>query len=70
MPTREIATLSGDALDLLLTLHYPGVDLSVSMPAVLAANRGLAAYGLILPEGVRITLPEIAPASGGARLWS
>ena len=42
------------------------------MPAVLAANPGLAAAAPVLPAGVAIVLPDLAPPpepAGAIQLW-
>lgn len=36
---------------------------AANLPAVLAANPGLAALGAVLPAGIAVTLPDTAPAS-------
>ena len=65
-----IATLGGDFLDELVAQHY-GVEVaSGALAAVLEANPGLAARGPVLPAGVEIVLPDLAPADTGVlRLW-
>lgn len=60
------------ALDELLWRHYgAGVDLSAAVAAVLAANPGLAAHGLVLPAGTEVAIPDTvdAPAREEASLW-
>lgn len=65
-----IATLEGDFLDELVVQHYGAGAASGALSAVLEANPGLAARGPVLPEGVVIVLPDLAPAvSGVLRLW-
>ena len=65
----SIVTLDGDHLDALLVQHY-GVDVAPSaLAAVLAANVGLAAYGPVLPSGVRIVLPDLTPVTPTLQLW-
>lgn len=61
-------TTTGDMLDAICRAHY-GTEAQV--PAVLAANPGLAARGPVYPAGVLITLPVVvAPAEAGQiRLW-
>ena len=61
-------TLDGDMLDAICQ-RLLGSESHV--PAVLAANPGLAALGPVYPAGVLITLPKVgAPvASGQIRLW-
>lgn len=58
-----------DVLDLICRDHLGS---EAHVPAVLAANPGLAARGLVYPAGVRIILPEPATetrARGDIRLW-
>lgn len=52
-------TREGDMLDAICIAHYKNVPLDQSMNTVLAANKGLAALGAILPEDTVIELPEI-----------
>lgn len=63
-------TRDGDTVDFIAWKYYGSTSNQV-VETVLAANRGLADYGPILPAGVVITLPEIeAPKkSQGIRLW-
>ena len=64
-----ISTLDGDFLDELVVQHYGG-ETSRALNAVLAANPGLAARGPVLPAGITIVLPDLAPADAGVlRLW-
>ena len=65
-----ISTLDGDFLDDLVAQHYGVGAVSAALNAVLAANPGLAAMGPVLPAGVEIVLPDLAPADAGVlRLW-
>lgn len=62
-------TKDGDVLDAICLAQYGSTTV---VPAVLAANRGLAALGPILSAGVLIELPEIeaeAQAGNTVRLW-
>lgn len=61
-------TKDGDVLDA-VCLAVLGSEAHV--PAVLAANPGLAALGPVYPAGVTITLPVLpAPVeTGQVRLW-
>jgi phage tail protein X len=61
-------TTDGDMLDAICRTHY-GTEAQV--PAVLAANPGLAALGPVYAAGVLITLPPLpAPVEAGqVRLW-
>lgn len=63
-------TIAGDMLDLLCQRIY-GRHRDTA-EAVLAANRGLAAYGAKLPAGVVITFPDLPKGSQAAqpkKLW-
>ena len=61
-------TTDGDMLDAICRAHY-GTERHV--PAVLAANPGLAALGPVYAAGVQITLPVVAAPveAGQVRLW-
>ena len=61
-------TTDGDMLDAICRMHY-GTERHV--PAVLAANPGLAALGPVYAAGVLITLPVVAAPveAGQVRLW-
>jgi phage tail protein X len=64
-------TIDGDVLDELCGRHYG--DRPWSLDTVLAANRGLAAIGAVMPSGVLITFPDPEPAPPDAqhvRLWT
>lgn len=62
-------TRDGDRLDQICWTHYGRIATTVE--AVLAANRGLAALGVLLPAGVTIRLPELPePITQSVRLWS
>lgn len=63
-------TQEGDRLDLICWDTYGQTYGYVE--AVLEANRGLADYGPILPAGVTIVLPDLAPAPAAkptTRIW-
>ena len=63
-------TIDGDMLDMLCQRVY-GRHRDTA-EAVLAANRGLAAYGAKLPAGVTIILPDLPKASAASqpkKLW-
>lgn len=65
-----ITTIAGDLLDDLVAQHYGVEAASAALSAVLDANSGLAARGPVLPAGVRIVLPDLAPAATRVlRLW-
>lgn len=63
-------TVEGDVLDAVCWRHY-GTDAAAAVPAVLAANPGLADAAPVLPAGVVVELPELpAPAVRAVvRLW-
>lgn len=63
-------TSDGDTADLIAWRHYGKLDGRVT-EQLLEANRGLADHGPILPAGLRVTLPVIAPApqTDGVKLW-
>ncbi|WPZ28987.1 tail protein X [Sulfitobacter sp. OXR-159] len=60
----------GDTVDLIVWKHY-GRQSDGLVEAVLAANRGLAALGPILPLGTKVVLPpaEEPRAQEAVRLW-
>ena len=53
-----LVTIAGDALDALVAEHYGATAASAGLAAVLAANRGLAAQGPILPAGLVLRFPD------------
>ena len=61
-------TADGDMLD---AICAAALGSAAHVPAVLAANPGLAALGPVYPAGVEIALPEVgAPVvSDQIRLW-
>lgn len=63
-------TREGDTVDFIAWKFY-GSTANQVVESVLAANRGLADHGPVLPAGLAITLPEVTePAkSQGVRLW-
>ena len=68
--TTIYTTRGGDTVDFIAWKFY-GATTNQVVEAVLAANRGLADYGAVLPAGLTITLPEITePAKAkGVKLW-
>lgn len=60
----------GDTVDLVVWRYY-GRQNELIVERVLEENPGLADYGPVLPEGVRIALPEIAEeqSTESVRLW-
>jgi phage tail protein X len=63
-------TREGDSVDFIAWKFY-GSTANQVVEAVLAANRGLADNGPVLPAGLSVTLPEIAAPSKtkGVKLW-
>lgn len=64
-----IRSEDGDTVDLIAWRHYgskPG-----SAEAILEANQNLADYGVTLPAGLEITLPDLVEAdtSTTVNLW-
>lgn len=62
-------TAEGDMLDAICARQLGS---AAHVPAVLAANPGLAALGPVYPAGVAILLPDVTPAAvetGQIRLW-
>lgn len=68
--TTKYTTREGDSVDYIAWKFY-GATTNQVVESVLAANRGLADNGPILPAGLVITLPEITtPAkTQGIKLW-
>lgn len=60
----------GETVDLIVWRYY-GRQNELLVERVLEENPGLADYGPILPEGVRIALPEVAEeqSTESVRLW-
>lgn len=60
----------GDTVDLMAWKFYGRQNNGV-VEAVLQANPGLADRGPILPEGVRVALPDVTPdeSTASVRLW-
>lgn len=68
---RTYTTRQGDMVDLVCLKNY-GRTREVT-EVVLAANQGLAARGPVLPIGIVVLLPDVAPVSTErklADLWS
>lgn len=64
-------TKDGDVLDWIVWNYY-GATSDRFVERVLDVNPGLAGYGAVLPDGVRILLPELSPTeqtTAGVRLW-
>lgn len=57
----KITTLQGDTVDLVCWREYGRTR--GALEAVLVANPGLADYGVVLPPGTVIEMPEPAHAS-------
>lgn len=60
----------GDTVDLICQRNYGHTAGAVE--AVLAANPGLAALGLILPQGTAVMLPDLPPppTANLIQLWT
>lgn len=69
MNGRTVLSMAGDTVDEICWREYGRTAGTVE--AVLNANPGLAAVGLLLPAGITIHLPEFAPATVAetTRLW-
>lgn len=67
-----VRSISGDTLDALIWRER-GLG-AADLPAVLAANPGIARLGSVLPVNTPITLPDIATPASAVRelvqLWS
>lgn len=53
-----VLTQQGDTVDLVALRHYGDTTM---VEAILDANPGLAAHGVTLPLGLRVTLPPAVP---------
>jgi len=65
----RIRTIEGDVLDEICWRHYHRED---AVPAVLAANPGLADADPVLPGGMAIVLPDLPPPpelAAAVQLW-
>lgn len=58
--TTQLRTIQGETLDALCWRHY-GRTLGMT-EAVLQANPGLAALGLLLPQGMLVFMPALPQA--------
>jgi phage tail protein X len=64
----DYRTKAGDMLDDICYRYYGDVPKAIEV--VLNANPGLAAYGALLPDGLIIDLPTLAPvADATVSLW-
>lgn len=64
----QYRTKAGDMLDAICHRYYKGRPQSTE--AVLEANPGLAQLGAVLPEGLFIELPDLAPVQKSrVSLW-
>lgn len=61
----QVIAHQGDSIDSLCWRHLGS---SAAVEQVLEDNPGLAALGVILPEGTPVTLPDAAPASSNTSL--
>lgn len=66
----KYTTREGDTADLIAWKHYGRLE-GRMVERLLEANPGLADHGPILPAGVSVQLPEVAPQDkvDGVRLW-
>lgn len=64
-------TSDGDTVDYIAWKYYQTLEGRV-VEQLLEANPGIADLGPVLPAGVLLTMPDIAPEQQeqGARLWS
>lgn len=64
-------TSDGDTVDYIAWKYYQTLEGRV-VEQLLEANPGIADLGPVLPAGVLLTMPDIAPEQHeqGARLWS
>ncbi|MGX5834796.1 tail protein X [Aeromonas piscicola] len=64
-------TSDGDTLDYIAWKYYQTLDGRV-VEQLLDANPGIADLGPVLPAGVLVNMPDIAPQQQeqGVRLWS
>ncbi|MEN9530854.1 MAG: hypothetical protein RIQ83_78 [Pseudomonadota bacterium] len=64
-------TSDGDTLDYIAWKFYQTLDGRV-VEQLLDANPGIADLGPVLPAGMRVNMPDIAPQQQeqGVRLWS
>lgn len=65
----KIYAMQGDTLDAICARYY-GRTAGVVEP-VLKANPGLAEYGVVLPHGTAVDMPEVdsAPRKESVNLW-
>lgn len=66
----QVRSLQGDTIDQLCFRYYGRTQGVVE--AVLAANPGLSALGVLLPHGTVVTLPELSHTTGNKtviNLW-
>ena len=69
MAAVEYTTKAGDTVDWIVWRAYGAINQGM-VEKVLEDNRGLADYGPVLPEGIKITLPEQQAATERrVRLW-
>jgi len=65
----QVRTQQGETVDALCWRHYGRTQGAVE--AVLQANPGLARHGLILPQGILVTMPALnaPPPQPTVSLW-
>ena len=62
-------TRDGDTIDYIAWKHYGGTAPGV-VEQLLEANPGLVRYGMVLPAGLDIALPDMPPrVAPGEALW-
>ena len=63
----SVRSRQSDTVDLIADRHYGDTSMTV---AILEANPGLAALGVVLPSGTLIVLPaQETPVQQGVNLW-
>lgn len=67
---QQYRTSEGDTADFIAWKQYGTQDGQV-VEQLLAANPGLSDYGLTLPAGLVVTLPDLATVgeTSGVKLW-
>lgn len=63
---RAVMTIAGDSVGRIAWRELRRDD-DTTIEAVWSLNPTLAAYGPLLPSGVRVTLPDIKPRANTAR---
>lgn len=63
---QAVMTIAGDSVNRILWRELRRDD-DETEERLWALNPGLAAYGPLLPSGVRVTLPDLTPRANTAR---